>query len=75
MAAAFEKVLALASAGETFAGRVTWDGLRDRGVTPEGLERLQELQAALDGARFGGPMPEAADVLAAAETLVAAAGA
>ena len=47
--------------------------LQQRGVAAEGLSRLKELHAALDQARFGGPMPDPSDVLAAAETLAGAA--
>ena len=59
--------------GETFASPVSWDSLVERGVARQGVARLKDLHAALDQARFGGPPPDAGDVLAAAETLSAAA--
>lgn len=72
-ASAFEALLARVGGGETFAAPIVWESLQKRGVAPEGVLRLKELHAALDQARFGGPMPDAADVLAAAETLYVAA--
>jgi len=72
-ASAFEALLARVGGGETFASPTCWQSLSERGVTAEGVGRLKELQRALDQARFGGPLPDRADVLAAAETLVGAA--
>ncbi|MFN3240200.1 MAG: hypothetical protein ACE37K_01665 [Planctomycetota bacterium] len=68
-AAAFEALLARVGGGDTFAVPIVWESLHKRGVAPEGMIRLKELHAALDQARFGGPMPDPTDVLAAAETL------
>lgn len=72
-ATAFEVLLARTSGGETFAAPIVWESLQKVGVAPEGVLRLKELHAQLDQARFGGPMPDPADVLAAAETLYRAA--
>ena len=72
-ASAFEALIARVGGGETFASPVSWDSLVERGVARQGVARLKELHAALDQARFGGPPPDAGDVLAAAETLFAAA--
>ena len=72
-ASAFEALIARVGGGETFASPVSWDSLVERGVARQGVARLKDLHAALDQARFGGPPPDAGDVLAAAETLSAAA--
>ena len=72
-ASAFEVLLAKISGGDRFASPIVWESLQQRGVAAEGLARLKELHAALDQARFGGPMPDPSDVLAAAETLADAA--
>lgn len=72
-AAAFEAFLAQISGGSKFAVPIVWESLQKRGVAPEGMTRLKELHGALDQARFGGPMPDASDILAAAETLHTAA--
>lgn len=73
IASAYESLIARAGGGETFASPISWDSLTRRGVTADGTAKLKELHAALDQARFGGLLPEAVDVLTAAETLFRAA--
>ena len=69
MAASFESFLARVGGGRSFAAPIVWESLQRRGVAPEGLARLKELHAALDQARFGGPLPDGQDVLVAVATV------
>ncbi|MEC9048561.1 MAG: hypothetical protein VYA51_11150 [Planctomycetota bacterium] len=71
-AAAFEQLLATVGGLPAFAAASTWSALERRGVAPEGLAQLQQVHAALDQARFGGPPPDGGDVLATADTLIRA---
>lgn len=72
-ATAFEQLLACVGGTKSFAADSIWGALERRGVAAAGVRRLRALHAALDQARFGGPPPDAADLLAAADTLLAAA--
>ena len=69
IAAAFESFLARVGGGGPFAAPIIWESLQRRGVAAEGIARLKELHAALDHARFGGPLPHGGDVLLAVETV------
>lgn len=72
VAEAFERVLARVAGGGPFSAPSIWADLETRGVAPEGIASLKELHQALDGARFGGPMPDKEAVMGPVETLVAA---
>ncbi|MFK7741366.1 MAG: hypothetical protein AB8H80_13700 [Planctomycetota bacterium] len=72
----FERVLVLVSGSgreEAFAVPDTWERLQARGVAPAGMDRLRELHQQLDQARYGGELPPAEDLMAAVDTLAAAA--
>lgn len=69
---AYEKVMTMFAGGGPFSAPSIWKDLEARGVAAEGVTRLQELHAALDAARFGGPSPPREDVMAAVETVVGA---
>jgi hypothetical protein len=55
----------LHAAGDATAIEAAWGQLAMRGVAADAIERLQAVRQSLDAARFGGPAPAAAAVLAA----------
>ena len=55
----------LHAAGDVASVEVVWVALAQRGVAVCAVARLQAVRQALDAARFGGPVPAAAEVLAA----------